>query len=86
MDLASFSLSLSVMNLATCERKQQLKTTLIYFMKYQGIYASYRLILHFFNDAVSTTKILGVKTNFGGHVQMEIKHEDSNNRSFIIAL
>jgi hypothetical protein len=27
-----------------------------------------------------------VKTNFGGHVQMEIKHEDSNNRSFIIAL
>jgi len=37
-------------------------------MKYQGIYASYSLILKFINDAESTTKILGVKYNFGVHV------------------
>jgi hypothetical protein len=38
------------------------------FMKYQGIYASYSLILKFIKDGESTTKILGVKYNIGVHV------------------
>jgi len=49
-------------------------------MKYQGIYASYSLILNFINDAESTTKILGVKYNIGVHVLIQ------NNKISFIAL
>jgi len=47
-------------------------------MKYQGIYASHSSILNFINNAESTTKILGVKYNFGVHVLIQ-----SNKISFI---
>jgi len=50
------------------------------FMKYQVIYDSYSLILNFINDAESTTKILGVKYNFGVHVLIQ------NNKISFIAL